>query len=228
MYAGALNRPSSSRSFIGDRNAPTGCAPRVMRAGRLRMRFCSSDGLICRRRSLSPETDRIWVTAHNNLRSSRRTIKRNSHEVFDSVFSGTHRAGFERVRQTDCRDSCGGGCSSRPGAGRPDRRHRIERTTDDHLTGRVRRSLSSGRNAGNFSRFAHQFAEQSESTRGHDQAGGVHGNAKAGSGGRRIIPSIAPAQVILPGGTAAFERSLFIYTTGYYRPKGVPRGLGGE
>jgi hypothetical protein len=64
----------------------------------------------------------------------RQTIKRNSHEVFNSVFSGTDGAGVERVRQTDCRDSCGGGYSSRsgarssrPGSRRPDRCHRIDR-----------------------------------------------------------------------------------------------------
>jgi len=131
------------------------------------------------------------------LSDFRQTIKRNSHEIYDGAFSGTDRAGFERVRQTDCRESCGGGYSSRPGAGRPDRRHRIDRITDDHLSGRVHRSISSRRNTGSLSRFAHQFAEQSESTRGHDQTGGVHRNAKAGSGGRRIIRSIAPAQIKL-------------------------------
>jgi len=31
MRAGVLNRPSSSRSLIGNRNAPTGCTPGVMR-----------------------------------------------------------------------------------------------------------------------------------------------------------------------------------------------------
>jgi hypothetical protein len=69
----------------------------------------------------------------------RQTIKRNSHEVFNSVFSGTDGAGIERVRQTDCRDSCGSGYSSRPGARssrpgarRPDRCHRIDRINRIH------------------------------------------------------------------------------------------------
>ena len=71
----------------------------------------------------------------------RQTIKRNSHEVFDSVFSGTDCAGVERVRQADCRDSSGGGYSSRPRARRPDRRHRInriDRINRQHRSNRIR------------------------------------------------------------------------------------------
>lgn len=53
------------------------------------------------------------------------TIKRNSDEVFNSVFSCTDGVCVERMRQTDYRDACGGGCGSR--ARRPDRCHRFDR-----------------------------------------------------------------------------------------------------
>ena len=69
---------------------------------------------------------RFRVVANLSGSGFRQSIRRNSHEVFNSVFSGTDGDGVERVRPADCRDyACNGGRSSR--ARRPDRRHRIDR-----------------------------------------------------------------------------------------------------